>query len=699
MEGLPADDSRDLARCRAHGFSPRGDGSLQLVRPQGLLEAADELAAWLAAQPGRNDIVLVGRDAVLDAALARYGLPTCGSTSAHAVTQVLGLVLRVGMKPVDPQVMRELLLLGVSPIDDTLRKTLLRALSACPSVLGDDFQRALSQAPEDLRDLLTATQPPETDALGRPLRPRDAAAPVDEGLRETYEVEDACRRVEQVRDWLRDEGADEDSALAGGSAHCDRVLEALAALRDGVTTLPRLLAIAAQAADGVDRVTAFPAQAGLHSVETPGAVAGAAGVVVWWGFTADAAPPVPRLAFTGAERAALRSAGGELPDLRALSRARAARWRRPLHCAREALVLVSPRFSGRDEQFTHPLYDEILARLETPRQRTRLERTRPQLGPAAVRETRELRPLPLERQAWRVAAGRIAPRDRESPSSVETLVACPLQYVFRYVARLGAGGGAPLPEAEQLVGTLAHAMFAEIFGRDARYGTAPENRAPEVVAQAAQTWFEDEAPRRAGALFLPGRERARENARSTLVAAARDFAQLLQETGGVVLETEKWLPTSRHHLGWQGRTDMLVAVNDAVTVVDLKWGSVTRHRDRLASGAACQLAVYAHLAPATGGAYYILQRLRLLASPDAALQHGLPISAPPTAAVYRALEGAFLERRDRLVSGDVRAAGIPALDGDAVVRKSALEDGVLRLTAPCEYCEHIVLCGKGGGHV
>src|SRR5690606_21911016 len=69
----------DLAGARARPFVPRGDGSLVLVRPQGPLAAAEEVAAALAACERLDDIVVIGGDAVLDAACVRHGLPRLGA--------------------------------------------------------------------------------------------------------------------------------------------------------------------------------------------------------------------------------------------------------------------------------------------------------------------------------------------------------------------------------------------------------------------------------------------------------------------------------------------------------------------------------------------------------------------------------------------------------------------------------------------
>ena len=82
--------SGDLAASLIPGFTPQADGTLQLLRSHGPREAAEEVAAWLAALPDPRDVVLIGSDPILDEALHRHGLPTTGATPASGSTLLPG---------------------------------------------------------------------------------------------------------------------------------------------------------------------------------------------------------------------------------------------------------------------------------------------------------------------------------------------------------------------------------------------------------------------------------------------------------------------------------------------------------------------------------------------------------------------------------------------------------------------------------
>ena len=143
----PADARGDLARAQLLSFAPEADGTLQLLRPHGPLQAAEEVAAWLGARRDLAQTVVVGADPVLDAALRRHGLPTTGSARPardNALLQILPLVLALGWSPPDPQRVLELLTLPDGPVPRGLAGRLARALHEQPAVDSDPWRAALA---------------------------------------------------------------------------------------------------------------------------------------------------------------------------------------------------------------------------------------------------------------------------------------------------------------------------------------------------------------------------------------------------------------------------------------------------------------------------------------------------------------------------------------------------------------------------
>jgi len=147
--------SGDLLHCRSKGFTPKSDGSLQLLRSQGPQLAAEEVAAWLASLPDRQGTVIVAPDALLDAALHRYGLPTMGATNPladNALLEILPLVLSLGWLPPDPERALELMTLPVSPGTAFDCRRLVEALQQWPAVDSDLWRAGFGRGPgEDRR--------------------------------------------------------------------------------------------------------------------------------------------------------------------------------------------------------------------------------------------------------------------------------------------------------------------------------------------------------------------------------------------------------------------------------------------------------------------------------------------------------------------------------------------------------------------
>src|SRR5262249_14508973 len=111
-----------------------GDCSLTLVRPHGPLAAAEEVAAALAACNSLEDVVVVGGDAILDAALIQHGLPRLGATRGRSSSSALvRLVVETAFTPMDPVDLHALITADPGPVHARLKRKLVRALSSFPA--------------------------------------------------------------------------------------------------------------------------------------------------------------------------------------------------------------------------------------------------------------------------------------------------------------------------------------------------------------------------------------------------------------------------------------------------------------------------------------------------------------------------------------------------------------------------------------
>ncbi|MCC6849658.1 MAG: PD-(D/E)XK nuclease family protein [Deltaproteobacteria bacterium] len=680
----PADAAGDLGRAQLLSFRPEADGTLQLLRPHGPLQAAEEVAAWLAARSSLDDTVVIQPDPVLDAALHRHGLPTTGSTRHardNALMQILPLALALGWAPPDPERALELLTLAEGPVPRAIAWRLARALHEQPAVDSDPWRNALRDG------LATVASADDRSRIETRLHALfDARVP--RGGK--YPAAEVRRRLDVLDGWARGRMA---RAAADRRPGWTALLRAGLALRDMLDAsalerleAPELERFVEEALDGDVPLPAFPAEAGIAAVRAPGAVAGPAARVVWWGFDLDSVPSTAAVPLTGAERRALAEAGVALPDPGELAVAAATRWRRPLQQATEALVLLCPRTTADgEERHPHPLWDELEAELASGASLAALVRSTPLAAPPPVRHA--VRPLPEPRSGWRVATGALRGRAAESPSSLGTMLGCSFKWAVSYQGGVWAGETAALPATERLLGTLTHVLLARMLGEGVT--------SPPTAQARAEALFDAEGARIAAPLFLPGFDAARADARAILGFAARELTRLLtaSKLGVRAVETAVERETGAGRLA--GTPDLVVGPPTAV--IDLKWSGARYRREQLAAGTAHQLAAYAHLVADDGASslppvgYFIVRDQRLLTTDGAVFRDADRVEGPPIAVTWDAFVEAEGRVRAALADGVLTA---PLADPADKETPAAIVDGVLTLPPPCRYCDLQTLCGR-----
>jgi hypothetical protein len=671
----------DLAACRATGFAPRNDGTLQLVRPGGPVSAADRIAAWLAAEDDLEGTVIVTPDALLDSALARHGVSVTGARAEpgdRGLLQLLPLVVELAWMPQDPLIAHELLCQPVSPVPVGVAWRLDRALHEWPAVDSDTWRTALADGLDEIDDgQRRASVERRLNLLLSPVAQGGSMA-----------VTALTERAATLLAWAtaRQAGDADDqswSTLIAQLMLFQRLVNAVAIDNLARAQIDRLVRAAT---DEVNAGARTPAQAGIASVASPSALLGPAQRVVWWNFTRAAASSVRALPLRRAEHDSLRGIGVVLPAPADAAEAIARRWRRPLELAQDELVLVTPHKDvvGRDAE-THPLWDELTAGLTTA-QEACLARSHPAGLDLDERKTRLAVPTP--KKMWHLPTDTSPPRvDKPfSPSSAGALIGCPFHWVVRYPGQLRRGRTEPLGEGNLVKGLLAHHIIEEVLP------STLSGADPDRIASAAGVVFDTEGPRLAAALFVPGEELLRDRVRGQIVDSVRSLVTDLSAMSAVVQGREVQLEAMVDGIHMSGRADLLFSEPPAV--VDVKWASARRHREQLERGTSYQLAVYATLAGAGDAtmpsAYYIVERQLMLTTTTDTFRGAQPVDGPSGAVVWQAFRRALEERLAELAKGAVVSC---ARHPNELLPESEIDGGVLRLEPGCRFCEFLHLCG------
>lgn len=684
------------------------DGSVVVLEADDEWLAAEAIAGWLAAAPADNDGVVIVRGhgtSLLDEACHRLGLPRVGGTGRsrwRGALQVLPLALENAWTPLNVHRLLELLTLPQSPIPPVAAAVFAAALQAAPGIGGAAWQNAWPEAISRRRERLLA-RGLTGDKLERRLK-REVAEWRDwlEGPRvhpaDGLPTATAAALCRQVQNWaMRRASTTGDpvfQAAATEAGALAAVIDACGLERLPKTQLDRMLD--AIVADGVMLPHSGAEAAPWSAVEAPGQLWAPTPTVVWWGFV-DATSSTAGAPWTSAERRALEAADCFLETAQQALAREVWAWRQPLRYAQQRLILVMPRTVAGEATPAHPLWHEmnsVLSRADCAVHAAFTVRQQEiSFGGRTVRMVPVVAAdLPQPRRTWQVPADAITAREEESATSLERLLGCPFAWVLNYRARVRAGALRALPEGAQLIGTLAHAIVARLYGeRPVWLPADAERRAADL--------FDTLLPELAAPLLLSGQTLERERARTSIAAAARTLATLITGAGLTVQACEERrdivMPDGTK-LG--GIIDMLlVDAQGRPIIFDLKWSSRdTYHHAAIAEGRPIQLAVYSRLMAgqqtAVPAGYFMIKQRNLLFTAAAPFPVGTHV--PGSNDLHTVWHNTWESRRralDRLRSGVVHATGVPDADG----KGPADPTDPLILEPSCRFCDYGRLCGAG----
>jgi hypothetical protein len=619
---------------------------------------------------------------------------------AHPVLQVLPLALRLCWEPVDPALLLDFLALPVGPMPRRVARRLMDALAEQPGLGSGRWEtarRALCSPEADpdgslttrLRDWLDVARHPWGDPLPAAL------------------VKERCARVAQ---WAAGR------ARAGQEDLSPALLEALEAAAGQAATLGDIVAtqggslsepqlgrlLEAALPRGIALQPHLEAGAGPRLVTSLAEIAGPCSRLIWIGLgTAD--PAAPR--WTAVEYEQLRRAGIDLDDgSRTLAALRDAE-RRGLSRVREALLAIA--LPGDQEQRPHPVWLQIAAALKTGKvvQPVDLEQILAHDGdePAPWRVPRTSfaleRPQP-RRIHWSLPAGLLRDRDGTSASEVTCRLGCPLQWVFRYAARLAPSALASLPDDFLLKGTFSHDVLQAVADADG----AP--LAPDAAELAVLRRFDTRLPLDAAPLAQPARLAERLGLRAELAAASRVLSGAMQTGGYRVVAFEAEIEGQALGRTLRGRIDCLLrGPEGAEAVIDFKYAGREKYRRLLEEGRAVQLATYAHARAEGTGRYpavaYLILCDALLYTPAGSPLRGVgteqTVSAPAIAGVWRHVEAAvpgadgWLTQGEPVPARPLQEPGARVPGSDLVIDEDSRKDRTE--LEPCKYCDYQYLCG------
>lgn len=678
------------------------DGTVTIATSASAALAAEVTGQWFA-ERGDREAVLIAQDAdthLLDYGLCAAGQPRAGRSRASAhrgSLQILLLAFKVAWTPFDPRTLMELLAFPTSPIASRAARRLAAALEKAPGRGGPVWRKAWSEIGE--AEL--------TDADGDPAKLKKAYA-----------------RLERWRKWVEPEPADPNAGmpLAAALAACDRTIAwagarhaidgdqlyaatvALASdvraalVKLGRDVLPRTLVerIIEQALDiGYDSPAAAAEAARWRCVPQPGSVWAPAETVVWWNFRITQ-EGLQRQPWTDAERQELADKGCPVDDVGLAGRAASAAWERAVLHARGNLLLIAGGLDSGDDEALHPLAHRLAPATEKLSSCIRIEDAlaSPTITVGGIKLRREAVPvasLPQSRPVWPAPAGYRERLDglTHSATSFEAGLGCHLKWALKHVARLRPGRVRSIPDVDQLLGNLAHALAQEIF--------APGDPPPvEAARERAAELLDDLVDNIAAPLRLPELAAQLAEARARLPAAMGELARTLAVNELTVEESEKQVSaTFENALSVRGAIDLIARDKDGQhVIIDLKWTrNDKKRREELEQGNAVQLATYGAMTAGDGpyrAGYFLLNQRQFATLVEGGLIGRAMEGARSFPATWAAVRESWRKLAGLAEAGQLVACGLEGHE------EHLPADLPIVLEANCKWCEYQTLCRVRG---
>ncbi len=303
-------------------------------------------------------------------------------------------------------------------------------------------------------------------------------------------------------------------------------------------------------------------------------------------------------------------------------------WQRmqPLLKAQERLVLVIPQYIEGNEQLPHPLWGDLCAAFgeDNLKQITVDLDADPESAFLAAQRFKlpslmamPAAPLSKPKPYFQLPSGNhIQQAERESFSSMDSLLYYPYQWVFRYQIKFSRAAMLSVVNERRLEGNIAHRLLEGLF-------TEIQNSGSHWTKEDVHDWIgaqaQDLLEREGAVLLMYGQEAKRIGLVYKVQQAAWTLVMAIQNNGWEIHGIE--YPISGHVAGRP-----LVGVADLVlqrragkekAIVDLKWGGKTFHKDKLKNGEDLQLVIYSKLLDGeeewAHTAYFIIESATLVA--------------------------------------------------------------------------------------
>ena len=686
----------DLKNVQLHLSNPDADpkealsdGSLLGIEAVNRFEAADITTMMIKHLVKAGDqiaIVSEQESASLAASMARADMPLVSySVDSYGLDAlyVIPLCLQLSWQPVSSSHMQQYLNLKVSPLPGALRSNLLSITHSMGATGGNEWDAII----EDY----VKTHKKEKKNL-------DACIEtwLNPGILKTSEPMDSSyitALCEKYSAWAtRYAGADEHvaRALRNGAKFAEALIR-ICSIKKGAgwkqTELNRCISMLIESFQ--QRGKSRQKLGAPLLVQSPSAILAPVDTLIWWDAGLKSLGNLQRSFWTKSENTWLESQNISIPDSSIKLKYQSESWKQMASMANKKVVFVYSRDHGQADtpDEIHPFWHELTAAFD-PNSRSRLiikpdalEGVEPQIKTlfSGLKGNKPALIKPAFKSSWKISKKLSLLRDKESPSSLETMTACPLAYVMRYIAGIESGQKVGLPSGPLLYGTIAHEVIGRFLASCKKW---PDQ---EKAAFELNGLYDSFIKSEAALLSQPGMEDNQSMLRRAVIQAGSLLVGIMKNGHYEFIDAEELLESKETFGPFSGRCDLKFKKkekNGPCAIIDMKWSGYTYRKALLQDGNAFQLASYWKL---QGGGnvltgFLIINKAALLTVHPGQFPGSAGVDGPDESQTWQRLESCADKIRKKLKNGTV-PVGMPEGKGDPEL-----------LHASCGFCDYSHFC-------
>ena len=321
-----------------------------------------------------------------------------------------------------------------------------------------------------------------------------------------------------------------------------------------------------------------------------------------------------------------------------------------------SLVLVTWEFDGNARQEEHPLIAELKQQYKEDWSSHVIEREDPNLK-TIEGGISHLEPQPTYQLSNGMNRLR---REKESYSSIDTLIQHPFDYTMLYLLKLKEPQVGQLPDLDTTKGNVAHLFVKMLFDK---YGESMAEDFKQLSSDSKDQLIDEAIQQKGAILLLPEYNIECQQFKSVLKDSVGVLAGIILELGLKPVGCEVELNVDLEKIGaFYGSIDMVLQNTDRqIVIFDFKWSESKSYSVKLNENRSIQLALYSQAAEkhyagrkVVGVAYYLFPKMTLYTTAFPASDHIQAVevaTADANRGVFEEVKNSFEYRRNDLDAG------------------------------------------------